>query len=171
MAERSAFRDFIRKLKEDWRVTFPLVRPLDERLSPSMPKASTFYAGIARPLRMHTFLNFQHSSKAWEVGEFTINVILSNHKGPPEGFGWLRAPEGAELYEGSHRIGRLVGGKDKWWHLKRYRRPPIGIEAWRPSTYDDYDAVLREAVADVTRDVGAVLRKLGFLEEAESGTE
>ena len=78
--------------------------------------------------------------------------------------------EGAELYEGSHRIGRLVGGKDKWWHLNRYRRPPIGIEAWRPSSYDDYDTVLREAVADVNRDVGAVLRKLGFVGEPEGGT-
>jgi hypothetical protein len=170
MAERNPFPDFIRKLKEDWRVTFPLVRPLEERLSPSMPKASTFYAGIPRPLGMHIFVNFQHSSKAWEVGEFTINVILSNRKGPPEGFGWLRAPEGADLYEGSHRIGRLVGGKDKWWHLKRYRRPPIGIEVWRPSSYDDYDAVLHEAIADVTRDLSAVLRKLGFFEQAESGT-
>ena len=169
MAERSAFRDFIRELKKDWRVTFPSVRPLEERLSPSMPKASTFYAGIARPLGMHIFLNFQHSSKPWEVGEFTINVIPSKRKGPPEGFGWLRAPKGAELYEGSHRIGRLVGGTDKWWHLKRYRRP-IGTEVWRPSSYDDYDAVLREAVADVTHDVGAVLRRLGFAEEAGSGT-
>ena len=63
MAELSAFRDFIRKMSEDWRVTYPSVRPLEESLSPTMPRASTFYAGIAGPLGMHTFLNFQHSSE------------------------------------------------------------------------------------------------------------
>jgi hypothetical protein len=161
MAKRSVFRDFITGLRKRWREELPQVRPIEEALGPAMPKASTFYAGLSPRLGMHVFVNFQHSSMAWQVGQFTINVILSKRAGAPEGWGGPLAPDdGVSFTEGSYRIGGVLGRhKDKWWHLKQ-DDPPIITEAWRPTSYDD-EIVLIEAAADVTRDVREALAKLG----------
>lgn len=127
-----------------------------------MPKASTFYAGPSSRLRMHVFVRFQHSPMAWEVGQFTINMILSKREGAPEGWGGPFAPgDGASFTEGSYRISGVLGRPgDKWWHLKQ-NDSPIVTEAWRPTSYDDQEIVLVEAAADVTRDVREALAKLG----------
>jgi hypothetical protein len=111
---------------------------------------------------MHVFVNFQHSSKAWEVGRFTVNLILSLREGAPDAWGGPFAPQdGRSFTEGSYRISSLLGrDKDKWWHLKE-DAPPIITEAWRPASYDDYEAVLAEASADVIHDVRLALAKLG----------
>jgi hypothetical protein len=162
MAKQSVFRDFMRALKQRWLDELPSVHPLEESFSSYMPKASTFYAGFTESLGMHVFVRFQHSPKAWEAGRFTIDLILSRRKGPPDRCGGACTPHGdASFEEGSHRIGPLLGyRKDKWWHLKE-DEPPILTQAWRPSSYEDYDAVLSEAVADVSRDVREALTKLG----------
>jgi hypothetical protein len=110
---------------------------------------------------MHVFVNFQHSSKSWEVGRFTINIILSKREDAPEGCGGPCAPnDGVSFTEGSYRINGVLGRRyDKWWHLKADDAPIIS-EAWRPTSYDD-ETVLIEAAADVTRDVCEVLAKFG----------
>ena len=161
-AKRSAFRDFIAALSKRWRDELPHVRPIEGALGPAMPKASTFYAGFSARLGMHVFVNLQHSSKAWQVGQFTINMILSKREGAPEGWGGPFAPDdGASFTEGSYRISGVLGRhKDKWWHLKQ-DDPPIITEAWRPTSYKDDETVLTEAAADVTRDVRDALAKLG----------
>jgi hypothetical protein len=173
MAKPSAFRDFIALLKKDWRETFPSIRPIEQSFPPLMLQASTFYAGLAQSSRMHVFLTFQHSSLSWKVGRFTINVTLSERMGLPQGLAGPSLPNGNPIAEGSYRIGSLLGGSDKWWHLKEY--PPPIFEtlpvinlpgAWRPTSYGDYDLVLREAVDDVNRDVEAVLRMLGAVADA-----
>jgi hypothetical protein len=48
MAGPSVFRAFLAALRERWATTHPFIRPLSERRG-SMPKASTFYAGVAPP--------------------------------------------------------------------------------------------------------------------------
>ena len=87
MAKHGEFRDFIKTLRKHWRTDLPEVRLLEQSLGPTMPKASTFYAGWAQIVGMHVYVNFQHSSKAWQVGRFTVNVILSRREGVPEGQG------------------------------------------------------------------------------------
>jgi hypothetical protein len=128
-----------------------------------MPKASTFYAGFAPRLEMHVFVNFQHASKAWQVGRFTINIVLSRREGAPTIWGGPFEPDDSVSYtEGSFRISGILGRhSDKWWHLKQ-DNPPIIAEAWRPTTYDEFETVLAQAVADVTRDVTEALAKLGM---------
>lgn len=161
MANPSVFRDFIKALRKHWRINFPSIQPLETSLGPTMPKASTFYAGMSRSLEMHVFLHFQHSSMAWQVVQSTINVIPSRRKGAPEHqAGPFLPADGVPSAEGSYRIGQLLGRhKDKWWHLKD-DKPPLSTEAWRPTGYDDYESVLTQAVADVTADVQSVLTKL-----------
>ncbi len=162
MAKRSAFRDFIAALRKRWREEFPQVRLINEALGPGMPKASTFYTGFSPRLGMHVFVNFQHSCNAWQVGQFTINMILSKRDGAPEGWGGPFAPDdGLSFTEGIYRISAVLGRhRDKWWHLKQ-DDPPIITEAWRPTSYDEYETVLSEAAAEVTHDVREALAKLG----------
>jgi hypothetical protein len=161
MAKRSLFRDFMTALRAQWRAEWPGVRPIAEPMGPQMPKSSTFYAGMAPALGLHVFVNFQHSCMAWEVGHFTVNVILSRREGEPETWGGPFPPDdGLSFTEGSYRIGLLVGAKDKWWHLKAAPLPVIN-EAWQPVSYADPQAALREAVDNVSRDVREALGKLG----------
>jgi hypothetical protein len=133
-----------------------------------MPKASTFYAGRAPALAMNVFVKFQHSSKAWEVGRFTVNIIISKREGAPNDWGGPFPPEeGQPFTEGSYRVGHMLGRNDKWWRLKDDSPLivddglPVKVDAWRPTSYDDYEALLTEAVADVTRDVCELLGRLG----------
>jgi hypothetical protein len=159
VAKRSAFRDFIAALRRDWRSGLPGVLSVRTALGAgggmSVPRASTFYAGLSRDLGMHVFVYFQHSTKSWEVGQFTANVILSRHENAPEV--WFRlAPEGGgEFAEGCYRLGPLLGQGDKWWCLERGGSRDAGV--WRAASYDDPAQVVSEAIADVTRDVRAIL--------------
>jgi hypothetical protein len=162
MSKPSAFRDFIAAIKRRWRSEHPFIRPLTDGRG-NLPKASSFYAGVARPTGLHVFLYFQHSSKAWQVGQFTINVVLARDEGSPKRSGMGDMAEDGQLLEGPHRIGPILGRRDKWWFLKD-GRPGIVTEDWRASSYADPDAVLGAAVDDVTRDVLAALRKLGVAE-------
>ena len=165
MARASVFRDFMTVLRTKWRAELPFVRPIDQPLE-ALPKASTFIAGVAQPSGLLVFLNFQHSDKAWEVGQFTVNVVLAQTERSARGWGVAEVPAaGRPFGEGSYRIGWIVGNADKWWHLKK-DRPPEFTQAWRPTSYDDPDAVLREAADDVTRDVLTVLRRVGVPEAA-----
>jgi hypothetical protein len=169
MPRRSLFRDFLTVLRKRWRVEMPLVPPIDAPLGPSLPKASTYYAGMAPALGLHVFINFQHSPTAWEVGRFTVNLILSKTEGEPDGYGGPFAPGHWETFTaGSYRIGWLVGGMDKWWHLKD-DKPTLVTEEWRPTSYDDPDSVFAEAVDDVTRDVRLALARIGVSETGKDG--
>ncbi len=186
MAKRSVFRKFIKELKREWRSTFPSIRPLETRLHEFLPKASTFHTGQAQPSGLQVFLAFQHSPKAWEVDRFTINVVLSERMGAPEDWNGSGALGDIPMSEGSYRIGFLVGKTDKWWHLsdeKSFWIDESGDDwsldlpfpddvaprsGWEPASYDDSEAVIREAVADVSRDVGVVLCKLNITSESKN---
>src|SRR5262249_31356376 len=113
MAKRSVFRDFIAALNKHWTAAFPSIRPLERPLGLLLPKASSYYSGVAKPHGLHVFLNFQHSSKSWQIGQFTINIILSQEQDPHEVRPELLTPEDLDsLREGLYRIGPFLGGKD-----------------------------------------------------------
>lgn len=157
MAEKSVFREFIAALKRQWKKQALFIRPISETLG-QLPKASTFYAGASSRSGQHVYLYFQHSNKAWQVGQFTINVVLATDAHHPQMA--MGNPSGSDFADGYYRIGFLVGNKDKWWHLKS-GDDGILTQHWRPSSYDDLDVVLAEAVDDVTRDVLSTMRLLG----------
>jgi hypothetical protein len=157
VTEKSIFREFIATLRRSWKKGYPSFRPLTESRG-GLPKASSFYAGTSRRSNKYVYLNFQHNSKSWWVGRFTINVVLSSDEYNPMLGG-----------EGSNRIGHLIGIKDKWWHLKQ-DDDPIITEAWRPSTYDNRDMILSEAVEDVTHDVLCAMKLLDVPVEGLSNT-
>jgi hypothetical protein len=153
---KSLFRALVTRVRTDWTSRYPWVRPVGATYVPAMPKASTFYVGAANRFARHLFLHFQHNSKPWAVGDVTINAIFSSRFGAPER--WL----GVDLEpdpEGSHRLGTIVHGNDKWWSLapndNRY-----GI-VWRPSSYDDMRQVLSEAVDDISADVAKLFVIIG----------
>lgn len=169
MAKSSLYREFIATLRVHWREAMPGIHAVVVSPGPSMPKASTFYAGMTQESGMYVFINFQHSTKAWEVGQFTVNFILSRHADAPPRTGPHFAPRSGEPFtEGSYRIGWLVGDKDKWWHL-RNDAPSLVTKPWRATKYDDPATVFAEAVADVTRDVRAALATLGVTVERTTG--
>jgi hypothetical protein len=157
MAEKSIFREFISTLRKKWKNEQASIRPLMEARG-RLPKASTFYAGVSRFSGQHVYLYFQHSNKAWEVGRFTVNFVLSMDEQNPQ-WGIPKHEPASHFGDGSHRIGHLNGTKDKWWHLKQ-DDDPIITEAWRPSSYEKTDVILSEAVGDVTKDVLSALRLL-----------
>jgi hypothetical protein len=167
--KRSAFRDLISAVRKHWRTALPSVRQVDEPLDALMSKASTFYAGWSPKLGLNVFINFQHSTKAWQVGQFTINLVLSQTMGAPKHQGGPVVPENESGFtEGLYRIGSILGGKDKWWHLKDDETNLVTL-AWRPKSYAAYEAILAEAVADVTRDVRLALEKLGVITGGPAG--
>ena len=153
MPRASMFRSFMAALRKQWRVQYPFVRPLTGTFE-CMPKASSFYAGVSQRTQMHVFLSFQPSVKSWEAGQFTVNVVLALDPKSPRAWGYTERV-GDDFPEGPYRIGRLVGKKDKWWHLQ-LDKDHVGTQSWRPSTYADTSIVVAEVVDDVCRDVGTV---------------
>jgi len=157
MEKKSLFREFIASLGKRWKAEHPSIRPLVEARG-GLPKASTFYAGMINGSGKHVYLNFQHSSKSWEVGRFTINIVLSSDELNPDLYSqgeWT----GSDFKDGSYRIGHLIGKKDKWWHLKP-DDDPVLADAWRPTSYAKPESVIFEAVDNVTSDVLHTLKLL-----------
>lgn len=152
------------ELHRQWRDALPHVSQIKAGLGPTMPSASTYYAGFTSLLQMHVFVNFQHSKHAWQIGQFTINVILSKYEGPPETNSGPFAPnDGLSFSEGCYRTNIILGRhREKWWHLKD-DEPRLTFETWRPSSYSDHQTVIDEAVVDATREVRESLMKLGVL--------
>jgi mRNA-degrading endonuclease toxin of MazEF toxin-antitoxin module len=171
--ETGRFLALITALKKQWELTFPFVRPLARpagRLPCSME--STFYAGTAQPSGWHVFLWFQPSDQPSKVDDFTLNVILcADPDSPPGRTDPPKEDFARQSSEGIYRIGGLTQGKDKWWHLKDddpSQLVPRLIAEWRPTTFADFDIVLRETVADVTRHVAEALRPLKLIEPTDA---
>jgi hypothetical protein len=171
--ESGRFLALITALKNQWELTFPFVRPLARpagRLP--CPIESTFYAGTAKPSGWHVFLWFHQSDELSKVGDFTLNVILcADPDVPPDTSEPLTEDFARQSSQGIYRIGSPIGGKDKWWHLKDddpSQLVPRLIADWRPTTFADFDIVLRETVADVTRHVAEVLRPLKIVESIDA---
>jgi hypothetical protein len=166
MANKSIFRAFMSNLRKRWKKELPSISPLTGARG-RFPKASSFYAGKSGYSGQHVHLYFQHSCKAWEVGQFTINVVLSLDEHNPQ----MSIPKSSDPHfgDGYHRIGFLIGSKDKWWHLKQDGES-ILTESWRPSSYEDEHSVLSQAVDDVTRDIVSAMRVLDVPIENSTST-
>jgi hypothetical protein len=184
LMSKGLFPRFLKVLRREWATALPNIEPVATTLSPLMPKSSTFRVRLDAPaegVASHLFLQFQHNSKAWAVGQFTINVVASSRAGAPTRD--IRKPSAFHHgSEGYYRIGGLTHGPDKWWALaprvllKESVRPShvrvqtstgetmiwptarrASIMVWRPSSYDNEDTVFAEILADVTADVRMVL--------------
>jgi hypothetical protein len=171
--ESGSFLALITALKKQWELSFPFVRSLTEpagRLP--CPRESTFDAGTARPSGWHVYLWFQQSDQASKIDDFTLNVILcADPNSPPAQWNPPKEDFARQSSEGIYRIGGLVDGKDKWWHLRDDDQTKVIarlIADWRPTTFGDFDIVLRETVADVTRHVAEILRRLGLIEPTDA---
>lgn len=167
VAKRSIFRDFIAALRRHWRSVLPSVLPVRVALGysasgngMSVPKASTFFAGYSPDLATYVFIMFDHSTKPWEVGRFRTMVILSHRENAPVVWHKPWYPDDGVLTEGAYDVGLLIGRKiQSWWCLRKDGISFTEIE-WKPASYDDPTQVIVEAVADVTRNVLAVLEQL-----------
>src|SRR5947209_1030781 len=102
MANSSIFRQFIGELKKRWRVEYPSIQPVDKARG-FMAAASTFCAGVTVPSGMLAYLHFQHASKAWKVGQFTINVGLARTKDEEPIMGF--PPDEGPISSGVYRVG------------------------------------------------------------------
>ena len=152
MAKR-IFPRFVNLLAVAWAQKWPGVALVEVTYAPEMPRASTFYAGASNKFGKHVFINLQHSSKVWAVGEFTVNIILSSAVGPPA----RRAGFHEELERGddaSYRMGNCLYRKDKWWCL--LPADDVRGRKWRATSYSDEAQVFQEAAADVTKDIEAI---------------
>ena len=152
---KSIFQEFVKAVAKDWEHRFPWIQRVSVAYHPAMPKANTFYVGKANRFNRHVFLNFQHSSKAWSVGAFTVNVAISSQMGAPTK--WMATSLEPDP-DGFHRLGSLVYDDDKWWRL----RPGEGYfpRVWRPVSYEDSKVVVDEAVKDLSHDVSLLFEKL-----------
>ena len=158
MKARGLFPPFVKRVASDWRARFPQVARVARTYCPAMPKTSTFYAGADNKYGRHLYLHFQHNSKAWGVGDFTVNVIFSAHEGVPGR--WL-GPADLELEpqpEGSYRLGLLVHGRDKWWRLGAGEA--LYPTTWHATSYARVETVFDEALEDVSRDVDTLFTQI-----------
>ena len=152
---KSVFQEFVKAVRKDWKTRFPWIQPVSIAYNPAMPKANTFYVGNANRFNRHVFLNIQHSSKSSTVGAFTVNVAISSQMGAPTRWVGLSLEPDPE---GFHRIGSLLYDDDKWWCLRPTHGPFPKV--WRPVSYGDSQAVIAEAVKDLSHDVSLLFEKL-----------
>jgi len=162
------FPRFVKALRRDWAVRFSGITPMERSHGRALPKTSTFSAGWEPPDGRRLFLNLQHHSKSWHVGCFTVNVVVALTDTPPD-----PAPQPTEDFwrkrAGWYRLGSLLHGDDKWWALLPTHPLPTRL-SWEPRSYQDEDAVFREAIEDVSGDVGRLLLRIER-DAAEQGDE
>ena len=158
----SVFRKFVDELTAEWARKWPRIRRIEESFGTALPKASTFYAGSHNALSRHVFLKFQRNPKSWNVGSFTVNIIISEKRGLPSRWALPHRNELDRGAVGSYRLGSILYGMDKWWSLLptdwKFGMP------WTPSSYEDADRVRRETILDVTADVERFLRRIDCAE-------
>ena len=118
--------------------------------------------GISTAFQKHVVVTFQASLKPWRVGEFTINVHISNDF---ELFNLdpFARERFAQFDVGFYRLSSM-SDRDKWWCLEPVTSESQFDEYWRPSSYDDDSLVVQEALADVRSDLEKyLLRRGGFV--------
>jgi hypothetical protein len=182
---RGLFPRFVRAIRSAWRTSLPEIEDVHQTFSPLMPKASTFHVAlsdVAPGVAPYLFLVFQHHSKPWAAGRFTINLAAAATFGAPG-----RDNRKPSLFqrgeEGFYRIGGVLRRKDTWWSLAPEKlddngpltpRPvrlrlstgetdvqmtssTLAFIVWRPSSYSDEATVFSEAIDDVTAAVRAAI--------------
>lgn len=152
---KGTFPRFVKIFFSHMEERYPFIEPLDRPLGGRLPKSSTFY--IQRPSegKKCVLVNLQPSQKAWELGQFTVNVQISD---VVECVPHLRhrLAEFRALENGQYRLNSVAEGRDKWWCLL----PPVKgqstdqwLEYWRPSGYGDQDTVFVQTAENVRADL------------------
>jgi len=166
MTKASIYQRFVRAVWARLKQDHPFVTRLDRPLCVAIPRSSSFYAGRSPMNGKHFLFDFQHSPKPWQGGQFTINVHISTELEATDNFSAFSGYEDAT--DGYYRLASACLGFDKWWCLKDRDRsfddemrrtlpnfdPAIDDEEffrqnWRPSSYEDPELVIREALEDV----------------------
>ena len=117
MSEKGHFQRFLRFAIPGLVEKHPFLSRLKESLGSDLPKVSSLNLGESPASGKNLVINFQHNSKPWAAGQFTINVNVSDGLVVAEDF----SPELGSLYQfqsGYYRLGPDSGGKDRWWCLK-----------------------------------------------------
>lgn len=152
---KGTFPKFVKFFASHMRQRYPFIEPLDRALGGRLPKASTFYVQRPSEGKKCVFLNLQPSQKAWEVGQFTVNVQVSD-KAESVPHSRLSLAEFQALENGQYRLNSVAAGRDKWWCLLppgRGVRTSEGLEYWRAPRYDNDDVVFHQAFEDVRTDL------------------
>jgi hypothetical protein len=172
----SAFEKFNREFWKLMKIDYPFVARIDKAFCASIPKASSYYIGISPIYRKHVTISFQHSSKAWEIGELTINVNIGAEYGSVAADNFNRWRERFKTFgDGFYRLAAAAEVGDKWWCLCP-RNPSYSSRDnsrgnyWEPSSYDSEDVVLQECVVAVAAFLDEHLfKKGGFGRHAPQG--
>ena len=165
---KSVFQQFINALDKHVKVAYPFAQRLEKAFDVSISKASSFYLGISPTFGKHVIVTFQHSPKPWQVGEFAINVHISKDYAPASE-NWMRWQDRyASFEDGFYRLARGAGLPDLWWCLCPATgdapRDTSNGGYWEPNSYEDQEAVIRQAVLEVCGFIEVhLLRKAGYL--------
>jgi hypothetical protein len=148
---RGLFPRFVRAIRSAWRTSLPEIEDVHQTFSPLMPKASTFHVAlsdVAPGVAPYLFLVFQHHSKPWAAGRFTINLAAAATLGAPG-----RDNRKPSLFErgeeGFYRIGGVLQRKDMWWSLAAEKlddNRPVDTAARSPSAVDRRDRCANDVV-------------------------
>ena len=164
---KSVFQTFISEFARHLKTAYPFAQRLDKSFDVNIPKASSFYFGVSPMYGKHVIITFQHAPKSWDVGQFSINVHISEVFAPAAD-NWNRWKDRYTTFgDGFYRLATAAGLPDLWWCLlpdaeNRPRDTSTG-HLWEPDSYDDPAAVIQQAVREVCQFLEAhLLRKAGL---------
>jgi hypothetical protein len=166
MATASLYQQFLRAVWKQLKRNYPFVRRFDKAISVSIPKSASFFLGKSPLYDKYVILDFQHNSKSWGPGQFTINVRILSDLSKIDSLKHFQDYRQAE--DGNYRLGGEYYGYDRWWCLKdrdrTFDEQMKGIlknfdpqhedqkffeGKWQPSSFADPETVIREALDDI----------------------
>lgn len=155
----------LRKIQENWKQEFPLLKPIDLDEVPRRIKGGNYVCDqYFQERNLAYFFSIDFHLK--RQGEFTIDVTISNSPKQSIQTGGSRWDLDAERI-GSYRLGTFVNGKDCWWALADAdtlhagNLKSLGFESadifptpaqnrWRPSSFDlPPGKIIAEAIGDI----------------------
>lgn len=166
MASTSIYQQFLRAVRSRISRDYPYVKRFSEAIAETIPKSSSFLFGRSPIYDKYVSLHFQHNARPWGAGQVTINVAIFRSFSKVGSLQHFRDYSSAE--EGTYRLGAECRGHDVWWCLKDRDRsfdgqmkgilkgfdPRVADQKffdgkWRPSSFDDPEVVVREALDDI----------------------
>jgi hypothetical protein len=154
MAQKGPFELFLPTFWRHVSTRHDFVARPAQSLCAAVPKSCSFHLGVSPRFGKHVLIHLQHSSKAYDAGEFCINVHVSQHLAPAKP--WLGSTSSFGAFDdGFYRLSACVEGKDRWWCLAQKGEGYSPREEnqfrayWEPSSYADQTAVFEEASAAV----------------------
>jgi hypothetical protein len=167
-------QQFLKKVRETWKVEFPFLKAVNLEETPKLPKGCNFRCDDYAPIRgVFYYVTFDFSQR--RQGEFSVGISVSNSAeksvlSPPENL------EPTPTNIGSYSIAAFLGRPAFRWDLvdvdaktnavlQSFGGSPIttpgyvSANTWKPSSY----ALPFEQIADeAIRDVNEKLRRFVF---------